>query len=204
MLSFLIPITALLAAVIIHECCHGWAAYKLGDPTAKDAGRLTINPLAHVDPIGTIIVPIGLALLHSPVVFGWAKPVPINFYNLRNPKRDIIWVSLAGPASNFLAAILISFAVPFVSGIPFLNYLVSSFVLVNLVLAIFNIIPVAPLDGSKVLFGLLPPRYAQFYARLEPYGMILLIALLYLGLAAKIVWPLVSFFSRILGVNPIL
>lgn len=174
----------------------------LGDPTAKAAGRLTLNPLAHIDLIGTIIFPVFLFYLTSrmgsPFVFGWAKPVPVNFYNLRNPKRDMMWVGLAGPASNLLMAIGISILLK-IGLIPH-NPIIDSFILINLILAVFNIIPVPPLDGSRVLMGLLPRDYARSYSRLEPYGFIVLIALIYLGVLHAVIWPIVIYLSRILGI----
>lgn len=159
MILFLLPI--FLIAVVIHEYAHGWVAYKLGDTTAKNAGRLTLNPLAHIDPIGTVILPLMLVLTGSPIVVGWAKPVPINFSLLRRPKQDMLWVSIAGIAANILMAFVLSLLLrmglfPLNSyGWIFLNY----GILINLVLAVFNAIPVPPLDGSKIVLGLLPRNW---------------------------------------------
>lgn len=181
------------ACVVIHEFAHAFTAYKLGDTTAKTEGRLTLNPLAHIDPVGTLLLPIMLLALNAPILFGWAKPVPINYRNLSNPKRDIIWVGLSGPLSNLLAALLAAILLKSGLGVdsPFPG-LLRSFVVVNVVLAVFNLIPLPPLDGSRVLFGLLPPKAAAAYARLEPYGFIILFALLYGGLFDKIVWPIAA------------
>jgi len=173
----------ILLALTVHEVAHGWAAYLLGDPTARRAGRLTFNPLAHLDPLGTIM----LFIFH----FGWARPVPVDLYNLRNPKRDMLWISLAGPAANVLTAFLLGRAIRLLAGIwlpdPLL-FLLYFGLYINLVLAFFNLIPVPPLDGSKVLVGLLPPEPAYRYAQLERYGPFVLIAVL---LFDQMVFPVV-------------
>jgi len=187
-------------AVILHEYAHGWVAYKRGDPTAKLSGRLTLNPLKHVDPFGTVILPVMLLIVGSPVVFGWAKPVPVNFMNLRHPKSDMIWVALAGPIVNILLAVLFSQFLKF--NISPLDYqVVETAIIINLVLAIFNLIPIPPLDGSRLAMGLLPNRYAVLYGRMENYGILVVLLLLYVGLFDLIVWPLVHFFARYLGVS---
>lgn len=190
-------------AVIIHEYAHGWVAEKLGDSTARFMGRLTFNPLAHIDPIGTIFLPLFLLITHSPVLFGWAKPVPVDFMNLRNPKKDMIWVGLAGPVANILLSIILSF----LSRLPFLagNYLalsiLTSAILANLVLAVFNLLPIPPLDGSRVMMGLLPYGLSVEYSRLEPYGFLIIFALLWLGTINIVIWPIVIFLANLLGVN---
>ncbi len=155
-LLFLFPI--FMAAVVIHEVSHGWVALWLGDDTALRAGRLTLNPLKHIDPLGTIALPLLLVFLRSPFVFGWAKPVPVQFLNLRNPKRDMIWVGAAGPLSNFLLAGISAWALRQMSPIlpELIEALLRFFILVNLVLGTFNLFPIPPLDGSRVLTGLLP------------------------------------------------
>lgn len=200
--NFIIIAPPILLALTIHEYAHGMAAYKLGDDTAYQAGRLTLNPLSHLDPIGTI----ALFLVH----IGWAKPVPVNPYNLRNPRTDLIWVSAAGPGANiaiaFISGMLIRF-LPFrplildhsITGI-LLTMLVYS-VVINLVLAFFNLIPIPPLDGSKILGGFLKGRAAYNYARFEQYGPFLLMAVLAAGFMFNIpiLWwflgPFVSVFS---------
>ena len=198
----LISLPIFFLAIIIHEYAHGWVAYKLGDPTAKHAGRLTLNPLAHIDPIGTVFLPLMLVFMRAPIIFGWAKPVPINFSLLRNPKRDIFWVSIAGIAANILLAILLSFVLrlglfPANSyGSLFLSY----GILINLVLAVFNAVPIPPLDGSKILLGILPRELAHSYMQLERYGFLILIALLWLGLLGRVIWPIVITLARVLGV----
>ena len=187
-------------AVVIHECAHGWVAYRCGDPTAKMLGRLTLNPLAHIDPLGTILFPLLLIVIHSPFVFGWAKPVPVNFSNLRHYKRDMVIVGIAGPASNILIAIIGTIIIRLMS-IPAwtVGGLVLEFIVViNLLLAVFNLVPVPPLDGSRVVSGLLPKEYAAYYNKLEPFGIFILIGLLALGLINNVILPIVSFLSSLL------
>lgn len=184
-------------AVVIHEFAHGWMAYKLGDPTAKYSGRLTLNPLAHIDPVGTIILPILLIISGSPILFGWAKPVPVNFLGLNNPKKDISLVGLAGPIANIILAILISLIIK--TKITFLPVqILEQFMVLNLVLATFNLIPIPPLDGSRVAMGLLPSRLAYQYMRLEPFGFIIIVVMMYLGVFRVIVWPIVLTILRFL------
>jgi len=200
-LQFLILFPALLVAIIAHEYMHGYVAYKLGDPTPKYAGRLTLNPLAHIDIFGMFIVPALLLLAtKGRIVFGWAKPVPINFRNLRRPRQDMVLVGLAGPLANITLAVMASFLLkaPFIHNNGTIFPLINYFVVINLVLTIFNLIPIPPLDGSRVLMGFLPVKLAYEYMRLEPYGMIILIALLYFGLIGEVVWPLVSFLLKFL------
>lgn len=184
-------------AVVIHEFAHGWMAYKLGDPTAKYSGRLTLNPIAHIDLIGTIALPLFLVITGSPILFGWAKPIPVNFLGLRNPKKDMIWVGLAGPGANILLAIVISLIIKLKMIFLPLQVL-EYFMLLNLVLATFNLIPIPPLDGSRVVMGLLPPKLAYQYMRLERFGFIIIVIMLYLGLFQLIVWPVVLKILRFL------
>ncbi len=180
-LTFFLNLPAFLIALVVHEYAHGFVANRLGDNTAKQMGRLTFNPLAHIDSFGTIILPLFLILTGSPVVLGWAKPVPVNFYKLRNPKKDMIWVGLAGPAANFITAFL-TFIVLHLQIInqSFLNSFLINVLLINLILGIFNLIPIPPLDGSRILMGLLPVKLAIMYSRLERYGIFILIMLLML------------------------
>jgi len=196
-MNIVFSIILFFLAVVIHEFAHGWMAYKLGDPTAKHSGRLTLNPIAHIDPIGTIVLPLFLVITGSPILFGWAKPVPVNFRALRNPKRDMIWVGLAGPCANIILAILISFVIKLnIALIPFVA--LKYFMLLNLVLAIFNLIPIPPLDGSRVVMGLLPPKAAFQYMQLERFGFVLIVIMLYLGLFQSIIWPIVLTILRFL------
>lgn len=185
-------------AIVIHECAHGWVAYKLGDPTAKEAGRLTLNPLAHIDLMGTIIFPLLLILMRSPFLFAWAKPVPVDFRRLRNPKRDMIWVGLAGPASNFAIAFLLAILLQL--NLFFAPLLLGG-IFINLILAVFNLIPIPPLDGSRILMGILPYSLARNFAQLERYGFLILFAFLWLGVFGKLVLPIVFRLMVLLGVR---
>ncbi|MEW6173335.1 MAG: site-2 protease family protein [Bacillota bacterium] len=174
-------VIAFVVGITFHEFAHGWAADKIGDPTARYAGRLTLNPLAHVDPVGTILVPALLLFSGSRFVFGWAKPVPINPYNFRDRRRGLILVSLAGPLANIAVAVLATLLLRFWGvGVPNLDYILVEVILINIFLAIFNLIPVPPLDGSKVLAGLIPGRQ-EWLVWLEQYGMLVLLLLIFTG-----------------------
>lgn len=200
--SLIISIPIFILAIIIHEVAHGWVAYRLGDPTAKSLGRLTLNPIPHIDLIGTIILPLWLVIIHSPVVFGWAKPVPINFLGLRNPKKDIISVGLAGPLANIVFAFILGALFrlfPFLR-VPLLTEVIFYCIIVNLVLAAFNLIPIPPLDGSRILFGLLPDKVAIEYMRIEKYGFIILFILLWLGFIDWFINPMVVILAKIIGI----
>jgi len=190
-------------AVIIHEYAHGWVAWKLGDSTAKFMGRLTLNPIAHIDPIGTILMPLLLLITHSPVLFGWAKPVPVDFSNLNNPKKDMVWVGLAGPAANIILAIALSLLlkIPLLTGSYFAISVITSAIMANLVLAVFNLLPIPPLDGSRIAMGLLPYNLGIEYAKLEPYGFIIIFGLLWIGFINTVIWPIVILLARLLGVS---
>ena len=197
---FIIPIVVFIFVIVIHELAHGYTAYLMGDPTAKNAGRLTLNPLAHADPVGTIMLPALLMVIRSPVVFGWAKPVPVNPLNFRNPRLGMFLTSLAGPAANFLLAL--AFAAIFKTGIfpqysVMWNFLLMG-ILISLVLGIFNLLPIPPLDGANILFSILPPKMYKYFVMVERYGFIVLIGLLYFGLFDKVILPLVSSITKIL------
>ena len=201
----LIKIIALFMALTFHEFAHGWVARILGDRTAESQGRLTLNPKDHIDPFGTILVPVMLILMKSPVVFGWAKPVPINPLNFRNPRKGMMWSALGGPLINLLLAGV--FAIVFKGSIfleisirPFLIFLIVAIQL-NVFLAIFNLIPIPPLDGGRVLVGLLPKKQAYALSKIEPYGFIIVIALLYFNILDRFLYYPIVIILRFLGIN---
>lgn len=208
-IELIFQIIILVFSVVIHEVSHGYAALALGDHTAEDAGRLTLNPLKHIDPFGSVILPAFLAFLHAPVI-GWARPVPYNPYNLRNPKWGAAIVGAAGPLSNISLAVVFGLVVRFLSvgnlgsaSSFFLNFITiaSTIAFVNLVLAIFNLVPIPPLDGSKVLFALLPYQWRGVQNFLERYGFFIL--LFFIFTLSQWILPVVLFlFHLITGVFP--
>jgi Zn-dependent protease len=195
----------ILLALTFHEFAHAYVANRFGDDTAKLSGRLTMNPLAHLDPLGTIMIFI--------VHFGWAKPVPVNPYNLKNPKQGMLWISAAGPLSNIILALISGLMIRFVTTMGIMpqpnsvpEIIIIMIVLslkINLALAIFNILPIAPLDGSKILYGILPARFAKHIHLLERYGPIVLIGLIIssqftgFSILGQLIWPFVDFFSNL-------
>ncbi len=194
-----------LFAITVHEVAHGWVAKKLGDPTAQMMGRLTLNPFKHIDPVGTVVVPLLLLVLGG-FIFGWAKPVPVTVQNLRRPKQDMAWVALAGPASNLLMAILwaiiakigylLMTVVPF-AGQPMI-YMGVAGIFINGVLMILNLLPLPPLDGGRIATSVLPGPLSYKFSRIEPYGFIILLVLLATGILGELLGPLVNGFQRIM------
>ena len=193
-----------LLAITLHEVAHGWAARSLGDPTAEQLGRLTLNPIKHIDPVGTILVPAILFILPGNFLFGWAKPVPVNMNRLHQPKRDMALVAAAGPASNFVMAILWAIVVKwgYSMDVGLLRDLCLGMgtvgILINLVLMVLNLIPVPPLDGGRVLAGVLPDEMSEALGRLEPYGLFIIFGLLATGLLSQIISGPLEFFGSLI------
>ncbi len=202
---FAIWVIPVLFAITVHEVAHGWVASKLGDQTAKIMGRLTLNPFKHIDLIGTIIVP-ALLLIFTGFVLGWAKPVPVNFNNLRNPKRDMAFVAAAGPAVNLIMVILwaliaklgvalVSFDMTWAMSIALMG---QAGILINLVLMVLNLIPIPPLDGSRIVSAILPNKWAIQYNKLERFGIIIILILLMTGILGKFFFPIVSMLHNLI------
>ncbi|MDH3559804.1 MAG: site-2 protease family protein [Gammaproteobacteria bacterium] len=191
--AWVIPV---LFAITVHEVAHGWIAARLGDKTALMLGRLTLNPVKHIDPVGTILVPGLLMLMQSGFLFGWAKPVPVTWQNLKHPKRDMALVAAAGPTANLLMALgwalLIRLGLLLGDNGLALVFMGTAGIFINTILMVLNLLPLPPLDGGRVMTGLLPGPLAWKFSRIEPYGFMILLALLVTGVLGKIMWPAIS------------
>lgn len=196
-----LSIVILILSVIIHEVSHGYMADRLGDPTARLQGRLTLNPIKHIDPFGSVILPLMMAIITPGFVFGWAKPVPYNPYNLKNKRSGEFLIAAAGPLSNLVIALIFGCIIRFVQqGVmtPFIE-IASYIVIINLILAVFNLIPIPPLDGSKLLFSILPQQYGKTRMMLETYAPILIIVVVFFlwKLIYPVIWPIFRAFTGI-------
>lgn len=218
--SISISAIPILLAIILHEIAHGWVANKLGDPTAKLKGRLTLNPLPHIDLFGTVILPTILLITRAGILFGWAKPVPVNPYNLKDPKKDMMWVAAAGPIVNFILAIasavllrilnslnpgLLFLSSPLTRKFSFGSSILQPLALmcivsiqINIVLGVFNLIPIPPADGGRIMVGILPTKQAEAYSKIEPMGLILLFAVILFESRVGILTKIFSFLTRLL------
>lgn len=194
----------ILFAITLHEAAHAYAARYFGDLTAYSQGRMSLNPVKHIDPIGTIAIPLVLALLNSPFLFGYAKPVPVDFSRLRHPKKDMLWVALAGPMANMVMALgwMVLFFVLDAAGLDeeYFFRMAKAGIVTNLVLFAFNMFPVPPLDGGRVMTSLLPNRYAFRFARLEPYGFFIVLALMMLNLLHFWMLPVIAGANALLNI----
>ncbi len=199
-------ILPVLFAVALHEAAHAWMADKKGDSTARMLGRLTFNPIKHIDPVGTIIVPVLMVVLTG-VAFGWAKPVPVDARNLRNPKKDMMWVAAAGPVSNFLQAlfwaVFLNISVMFFDGRSsislFFLLMPIAGISINVILGVLNLLPIPPLDGGRIMSGLLSPRASMQYSKIESYGFFIIIALMLTGILSYIIFPVIAVFLMVLS-----
>ena len=204
-IKIVISAIPILLAITVHEASHGYAAKYFGDLTAERMGRISLNPFKHIDPVGTILLP-ALTLFFGNVLFGWAKPVPVNFGNLRNPKKDMLWVAAAGPVSNFVMAVLWSLLLGTIKyelsrgvyspSFPFLLQMSFVGVTINVVLMVLNLLPMPPLDGGRIAVSLLPNNLAFKLAQVEKYGFAILIALMFTGVLNKIIGPFIDFFQQ--------
>ena len=206
-IKIVIAAIPILLAITVHEASHGYAAKYFGDLTAEKLGRISLNPFKHIDPLGTILLP-AITLIFGGVLFGWAKPVPVNFDNLRNPKKDMFWVAAAGPFSNLIMAIgwsmllgAIKYALSqgtFSPAFPYLLQMCFIGVSINIVLMVLNLLPMPPLDGGRIAVSLLPNNLAVKLAQVEKYGFVILIALMFTGVLNKIIGPFIDFFQSII------
>ncbi len=200
--SLLLTFAVVLASLTVHEWAHAWTADRLGDPTARMLGRVSFNPIVHIDPVGTILLPL-IGMLSAGVIFGWAKPVPVNLNRLRHPKRDFMIIAAAGPASNIVIAMVAAAVFHGLGGWGAVSEMRPAGVLVtavsiNVLLAVFNMLPIPPLDGGNVLAGLLPDSYAGLIHTLRQYGFLILLALMLSGVLRNVVAPIAEFLTRLL------
>lgn len=211
---FALPV---IFAITLHEAAHGYVARYFGDMTAAAQGRISVNPLKHVDPVGTILVPLVILLASKllgggAILFGWAKPVPVNFARLRRPKQDMLWVALAGPGMNLVMALFWAITIHLANALESgffskpLALMGAAGVFINVILMALNLIPLPPLDGGRVAVSLLPMKQAMLFARLEPYGLFILLGLMFTGILGIILWPLISLFiglvALVTGLEP--
>jgi Zn-dependent protease len=197
-MELIIKLLALFPSIILHEIAHGYAACRLGDPTARDAGRLTLNPLAHIDPMGSILLPILLVVTHSPVLFGWAKPVPVIPGYFRNPKQGAMIVGAAGPMTNLALAAIAGVLFRLLTPGGVLGLFLMNVCIINVVLAVFNLLPIPPLDGSRIVAGFMPSNLVSAYMRLGRYGFLIIFVLLWLGVLDHVIRPIMRALLRIL------
>jgi len=193
-------IAILVMSIVIHEVSHGFMAEYFGDKTARYAGRLTLNPLKHLDLFGSVLLPAILVISNTPFLFGWAKPIPVNFSRLNNPRRDMMLVGMAGPAVNVVLAVVASQLTRVPMPVDVYKF-VEAAVFINLLLAAFNMIPIPPLDGSRLVMGLLPRQLAVPYSQLERYGILIVMVFIYMGVLDAVVLPIVEWEGRLLGVS---
>ncbi len=198
-----------ILAITMHEAAHGYVARHFGDFTAFNAGRISLNPARHIDPVGTILVPVALLIVSkltmgAGFLFGWAKPVPVNFSNLRHPKQDMLWVAAAGPGANLLMALFWALLIKLMMVLP-INEFTRPMILmgiagieINVILMVLNLLPLPPLDGGRMAMSVLPHRIAYPFSRIEPYGFVILLALLVSGVLGVIVWPMINFIKLML------
>ena len=200
-MNILITFIILIFSAIVHEVSHGLMAECLGDDTAREEGRITLNPIPHIDPFGSILLPLVLLTLGSPIIFGAAKPVPVNFNNLRDPKKGMALVSLAGPLSNFALALVLVLPIKLGLANEISYPILVQAILINLVLGTFNLVPIPPLDGSKILASLAPDFWMQKILSLERYGFLLVLVFLYLGWLNYLLVPIILWFGTVFGIN---
>jgi Zn-dependent protease len=190
-------------AITVHEAAHGYAAKHFGDMTAYQQGRISLNPARHIDPVGTLLIP-AITLLVGGILFGWAKPVPVNFGRLRHPKRDMLWVAAAGPGANLLMAVLWALAIKFSPALPEFGAMPLAFmgaagVFINVVLMVLNLLPLPPLDGGRIAVSLLPHKLAWQFAKIEPYGFIILLVLMFTHVLGAVLWPVISVVMQLIS-----